>query len=148
MEPTPIENLHKIASFTSPDSCRKAHEHIEKLKQTLDVCHSIWPRVRPKQTPIPKLRSPSHYPLRKDWPNGVSSDWRTWRILNRIKTVVAPVKYNLIKLGLLNRNDGKYDCAVLQVKEQLFQCRAYPYRYTLDELASWTRSIGRSPIPC
>lgn len=104
---TPGLHLYKAAGFTSPDSCRKAREHTEKLKQTFDGCHSIY-----RQECAPrKLKSrrgflshaldklPFHYPLTKDPPNGVSSDCRAWKMLNRIGTGVAPVNSNLIKMG-------------------------------------------------
>ena len=140
MKPTPLENLYKAAGFTSPDLRRKAHEHTEKLKQTFDARHSIFGqecgtgrlKSRRRFLSHPLDEPPSHYPLREDPPNGVSSDWKTWRMLNRIRTGVAPVKSNLIKWGLLDRNDDKCDCGAFQDIEHLLQCPACPHRCTLD----------------
>jgi hypothetical protein len=105
MNPTPLPNLYRAAGFAAPTSRRKAAEHKEKIKQTVDERHALYGA----RTPQGRLKSrnsflgtvqvepPEDFPLTQICPGSHFLDFNTWKSLNRIRTGVALVKTNMVK---------------------------------------------------
>uniref|UniRef100_A0A6P7GDD7 Uncharacterized protein LOC114340890 n=1 Tax=Diabrotica virgifera virgifera TaxID=50390 RepID=A0A6P7GDD7_DIAVI len=68
------------------------------------------------------VKPPELIPLRPKRPNGMNLDWRTWWMLNRICTDLAPVKQNLIKWGIKTDNDALCECGEIENVEHLRVC--------------------------
>jgi len=60
--------------------------------------------------------------------------WKTWRILNRMRTGVAPVKSNLAKRKITNADEVLCDCGEVQTTEHLRTYMHCPSKCILDDL--------------
>jgi hypothetical protein len=107
MKPTPLPNLYRAAGFAAPTSRRKAAEHIDKIKQTVEERHAFsgarTPQKRLKSRNsflgTVKVEPPEDFPLTEICPSGHLLDFNTWESLNRIRTGVAPVKNKYGEMG-------------------------------------------------
>ncbi|GJQ67915.1 hypothetical protein Trydic_g16675 [Trypoxylus dichotomus] len=112
---TPLAKLYQAASFNSPSSRRNTLEINEKFKQTFDN------------------KSPTKYSLSGSSSGDISCSFGTWRMLNRIRMGVAPVKDNLITWIPAQPNDDMCD-GVTQNMEHLLECSNRPAHFTIDNL--------------
>ena len=110
MKTTLLPILYRAAGFASPPMRRQAAEYTEKFKQTFDERHTLYgtcvtqERLRSRRNFLKMVgkEHPENYPLRQENPGGVDLDWRTWQTLNRIRTGVAAVKTNKIRLNQID----------------------------------------------
>lgn len=142
MKAAPLDKLYQAAGFHSPNSRREAHEFSEKFKKTFDNRHPLFGQYqeskrlksRRRFLSSPLDEPPTNYPLSESLPSGASFNFKTWRMLNRIRTGVAPVKTNLIRWGLAQPNDDKCDCGMIQDMEHLLKCVNCPAHCNSDDL--------------
>jgi hypothetical protein len=99
--------IYRAAGFAAPTSRRKAAEHTEKIKQTVDERHALYGARTPQRRlksrnsflGTVKVEPPEDFPLTQIFPGSHLLDFNTWKSLNRIRTGVAPVKTNMVKWG-------------------------------------------------
>jgi hypothetical protein len=137
-----LPNLYRAAGFAPPTSRRKAAEHIEKIKQTVDERHALYGA----RTPQRRLKSrnsfletvevepPEDFPLTQICPGSHLLDFNTWKSLNRIITGVAPLKTNMVKWGKTNSDDLYCGCGDVQDMGHLLSCRDCPQKCTLEDV--------------
>lgn len=141
LKPTPLHLLHKAAGFAEPKTRRATHAYNERFKQAFDERHVMFGIPEP---PPNRLKSrapfltrtsvepPDWYPVSEEDPPGSQADWTTWRVLNQIRTGVAPVKANMCRWGL--STDDRCDCGERQTMDHLYACTKCHFSTTVDDL--------------
>lgn len=144
MRAAPLPLLYKAAGFASPEDRRDSAQYQERFKQKFDDRHPLYQLEEPHEPS--RLRSrrrfmrsvniepPENCPLDQEPSQGMELEWRTWRMLNRMRTGVAPVKSNLAKWGIIANDDVLCECGEVQNMTHLTTCELCPSTCTLDDL--------------
>ncbi|XP_039284035.1 uncharacterized protein LOC120351314 isoform X1 [Nilaparvata lugens] len=143
MQLTPIDKLYRAAGMNTPKIRRANHEYLERFKQTFNERHMMYSQLEPSRSRLKSRRRfmrftqpepPDWYPLREPDTTGTSLPWISWRVLNRIRTGVAPAKTNLAWWGYIAEDDIYCDCGEAQDIDPLTQCPLCPVHCTADDL--------------
>ncbi|GJQ66178.1 hypothetical protein Trydic_g4238 [Trypoxylus dichotomus] len=131
MRATSLAKLYRAMGSSSLSSRRESHNFNDRFKQIFDnrhplfdLHHGLW-RLKSRRRFLvdPLNEPPTNYPLSESPAAGISCNFGTWRMLNRIiRTGVAPVKGNPIRWDLAQQNDDTCDCGIIQNMEYLLEC--------------------------
>ena len=164
IKPTKTDQLYLLAGIAPPQVRRQARAEAERTKQIHDPRHPIYGQTLPKQRlksrknfvattkPLEKSQPKRRIDLWQDFlskndqdlsmglkpeealPPGAELNWRTWKSLNRLRTLTGRSKENLIKWGFPT-DTTLCSCGQTQTMSHLLECPNLQAECTKDNLA-------------
>ena len=152
MKPTNVEDLYLLVGIAPPDLGRDVCARVEKKKQKTSVSHSLYgqnpteSRLKSRRCFLSSVRPADFHPMvfTESLARGHTSQWKTWRCLNRLRTGVTCSKEQRRKCGHYE-GDTICDCGVSS--ENTRHMLEYPflaYSCSLDVLLQFIETVCRT----